>query len=93
MPAALDKVSALDPVTIDDLILGCGSPGGEQGFNIGRVVAVHRGYNALPGTTVLRYCASSLQSAPRAFHTSGRAKAMRSFRRRGDRVPLRQGRG
>ncbi|MFC3960572.1 acetyl-CoA C-acetyltransferase [Nocardia jiangsuensis] len=66
--AALDKVPALDPATIDDLIVGCGSPGGEQGFNIGRVVAVQLGYDTLPGTTVHRYCASSLQSTRMAFH-------------------------
>ncbi|MEV0359121.1 acetyl-CoA C-acetyltransferase [Nocardia sp. NPDC050697] len=66
--AALDKVPNLDPATIDDLILGCGSPGGEQGFNIGRNVAVQLGYDTLPGTTVHRYCASSLQSTRMAFH-------------------------
>src|ERR1700712_3795791 len=38
--AALDKVPALDPRDIDDLMLGCGLPGGEQGYNMGRVVAV-----------------------------------------------------
>ena len=39
--AALDKVPQLDPDQIDDLMLGCGLPGGEQGFNMGRVVSVH----------------------------------------------------
>ncbi|MDQ3165237.1 MAG: acetyl-CoA C-acyltransferase, partial [Actinomycetota bacterium] len=38
--AVLDKVPALDAYDIDDLLLGCGLPGGEQGFNMGRVVAV-----------------------------------------------------
>ncbi|MFQ6392193.1 acetyl-CoA C-acetyltransferase [Nocardia sp. KC 131] len=66
--AALDKVPSLDPSQIDDLILGCGSPGGEQGFNIARIVAVQLGYDSLPGTTVHRYCASSLQSTRMAFH-------------------------
>ncbi|AXK87850.1 acetyl-CoA C-acetyltransferase [Nocardia farcinica] len=66
--AALDKVPALDPTQIDDLILGCGSPAGEQGFNIARNVAVMLGYDTLPGTTVHRYCASSLQSTRMAFH-------------------------
>lgn len=66
--AALDKVPALDPAQIDDLILGCGSPGGEQGFNIARIVAVQLGYDFVPGTTVHRYCASSLQSTRMAFH-------------------------
>ncbi|WP_328405972.1 acetyl-CoA C-acetyltransferase [Nocardia sp. NBC_00403] len=66
--AALDKVPALDPAQIDDLILGCGSPGGEQGFNLARIVAVQLGYDFVPGTTVHRYCASSLQSTRMAFH-------------------------
>ena len=38
--AALDKVPALDPHDLDDLMMGCGLPGGEAGFNIGRAVAV-----------------------------------------------------
>ncbi len=66
--AALDKVPALDPHQIDDLILGCGLPGGESGFNMARVVAVELGYDFLPGTTVTRYCSSSLQSTRMAFH-------------------------
>jgi acetyl-CoA C-acetyltransferase len=66
--AALDKVPALDPHQIDDLMLGCGLPGGESGFNMGRVVAVELGYDFLPGTTVNRYCSSSLQTTRMAFH-------------------------
>jgi acetyl-CoA C-acetyltransferase len=66
--AALDKVPALDPADIDDLMLGCGLPGGEQGFNMGRVLAVLLGYDHLPGCTVTRYCASSLQTTRMAFH-------------------------
>jgi acetyl-CoA C-acetyltransferase len=66
--AALDKVPALDPTQIDDLIMGCGLPGGEQGYNIGRVVSVLMGMDHLPGCTVTRYCASSLQSIRMAFH-------------------------
>ncbi|MCB1287154.1 MAG: acetyl-CoA C-acetyltransferase [Mycobacterium sp.] len=66
--AALDKVPALDPRDIDDLMLGCGQPGGEAGFNIGRVVAVELGYDFLPGVTVNRYCSSSLQTTRMAFH-------------------------
>ena len=66
--AALDKVPALDPRQIDDLIMGCGQPAGESGFNIGRVVAVQLGYDFLPGTTVNRYCSSSLQTTRMAFH-------------------------
>ncbi|OBI91935.1 acetyl-CoA C-acetyltransferase [Mycobacterium asiaticum] len=66
--AALDKVPALNPHQIDDLIMGCGQPGGESGFNIARVVAVALGYDFLPGTTVNRYCSSSLQTTRMAFH-------------------------
>jgi len=66
--AALDKVPALDPSEIDDLILGCGLPGGEQGYNMARVVAVLLGHDHLPGTTITRYCASSLQTTRMAMH-------------------------
>jgi len=66
--AALDKVPALDPHLIEDLYLGCGLPGGEQGFNMARVVAVSLGLDKLPGATVTRYCASSLQTTRMAFH-------------------------
>ncbi len=66
--AALGKVLQLDPEDIDDLLLGCGLPGGEQGFNMARVVAVLLGHDQLPGTTVTRYCSSSLQTTRMAFH-------------------------
>ncbi|MCG5216849.1 acetyl-CoA C-acetyltransferase [Streptosporangium sp. KLBMP 9127] len=66
--AALAKVPQLDPAEIDDLMLGCGLPGGEQGFNMGRVVAVMLGLDGVPGTTVTRYCSSSLQTTRMAFH-------------------------
>ncbi|MCW2599536.1 MAG: fadA [Frankiales bacterium] len=66
--AALDKVPALSVTDIDDLMVGCGQPAGEAGFNIGRAVAVRLGYDSLPGTTVNRYCSSSLQTTRMAFH-------------------------
>ena len=66
--AALAKVPQLDPHDIDDLMLGCGMPGGEQGFNMARVVAVQLGLDEVPATTVTRYCASSLQTTRMAFH-------------------------
>ncbi len=65
---ALDKVPALDPHTVDDLYLGCGLPGGEQGFNMGRVVNVINGMDDVPGATITRYCASSVQTTRMAFH-------------------------
>jgi acetyl-CoA C-acetyltransferase len=66
--AALDKVPGLDATQIDDLMLGCGLPGGEQGMNMGRVVAIQLGLDHLPGTTITRYCSSSLQTTRMAFH-------------------------
>ena len=66
--AALAKVPQLDPRQIDDLLLGCGLPGGEQGFNLARVVAILLGYDFLPGTTITRYCSSSLQTSRMAMH-------------------------
>src|SRR3984885_566535 len=66
--AALAKVPQLDPADIGDLILGCGLPGGEQGYNMARVVAIMLGHDHLPGTTVTRYCSSSLQTTRMAFH-------------------------
>jgi acetyl-CoA C-acetyltransferase len=66
--AALDRVPQLDPGDLDDLMVGCGQPGGEAGFNVARVVAVELGYDFLPGTTVQRYCSSSLQTTRMAMH-------------------------
>ncbi|MGW2784841.1 acetyl-CoA C-acetyltransferase [Streptomyces populi] len=66
--AALAKVPELDPRLIDDLMLGCGLPGGEQGHNLGRIVAVQMGMDHLPGCTITRYCSSSLQTSRMALH-------------------------
>lgn len=66
--SAVDKLPQLDPTSIDDLILGCGLPGGESGNNMGRAVAVLNGWDTVPGTTITRYCASSLQTTRMAFH-------------------------
>jgi len=66
--AALAKVPQLDPADVDDLMLGCGLPGGEQGYNMARVVAIMLGYDNLPGTTITRYCSSSLQTTRMAYH-------------------------
>jgi acetyl-CoA C-acetyltransferase len=66
--AAMDQVPTLSPDDIDDLHLGCGLPGGEQGFNMARVVSTLLGWETVPGTTLTRYCASSLQTTRMAFH-------------------------
>ncbi len=65
---ALAKVPQLDRTLIEDLYLGCGLPGGESGFNMARVVATLLGLDGLPGATLTRYCASSLQTTRMAFH-------------------------
>ena len=65
---ALEQVPALDPADIDDFYLGCGLPGGEQGYNMARVVAILLGHDHLPGATITRYCSSSLQTSRMAFH-------------------------
>lgn len=66
--AAVEKVPGLGPAMIDDLLLGCGLPGGESGNNLGRVVAVLNGWDTVPGATITRYCSSSLQTTRMAFH-------------------------
>jgi acetyl-CoA C-acetyltransferase len=66
--SALAKVPELDSSEVEDLILGCGLPGGEQGYNMGRVVAVLAGLPEVPGCTVTRYCSSSLQTIRMAAH-------------------------
>ncbi|GAA3732481.1 acetyl-CoA C-acetyltransferase [Leifsonia bigeumensis] len=68
LQAALDDVPALDPAEVEDLIVGCGLPGGSQGYNIARVAAVMLGHDDMPGTTVTRYCASSVQALRMAHH-------------------------
>ncbi len=66
--SAMDKVPELDPEEVEDLMLGCGLPGGESGFNMGRVVATLLGWQTVPGTTITRYCASSVQTMRMAAH-------------------------
>jgi acetyl-CoA C-acetyltransferase len=66
--AALDAVPELDPAEVEDLHLGCGEPYDEQGANMARRVAVQLGLEGLPGTTVNRFCSSSLQTTRMAMH-------------------------
>jgi acetyl-CoA C-acetyltransferase len=66
--AALDQVPELDPTEIDDIILGCGQPGGEHGNNISRVIAVMLGLDTVPAMTMTRYCSASIQSMRSAYH-------------------------
>ena len=66
--AALDQVPELDPAIVDDLMVGCGQPAGEQGYNIARQIGLQLGLDSVPGTTVHRYCSSSLQTTRMALH-------------------------
>jgi acetyl-CoA C-acetyltransferase len=66
--ALLEKVPELDPHSVEDLMVGCGQPAGESGFNIARVVAILAGLDDVPGVTVNRYCSSSLQTVRMAAH-------------------------
>lgn len=66
--AALEKVPGLDPALVEDLYLGCAEPSGEQGFNMARVVAVLADLDHVPGATINRFCASSVQTTRMAFH-------------------------
>jgi len=63
----LKRVPQLDRAQIDDVICGCALPGGEQSHNMARIISILAGIGA-PGTTVNRYCASSLQAIRMAFH-------------------------
>lgn len=63
----LSTVPELDPHSVEDVICGCGRPGGESGFNLGRAISILAGVDA-PGTTLTRYCSSSLQTTRMAFH-------------------------
>src|SRR3982751_3368323 len=67
--AALEHVPELDPGAVEDVIVGCGFPEGRQGMNLGRRAALLAGLpDSVPGTTVNRFCASSLQTIRMAFH-------------------------
>jgi acetyl-CoA C-acetyltransferase len=63
----LEKVPQLDAEDIEDVICGCGLPGGEQGHNLGRVISILARLDT-PGCTVNRYCSSSLMTTRMAAH-------------------------
>src|SRR5271168_4091982 len=66
--AVLEKVPQLNPAEVEDVLLGCGQPGGEAGYNVARVAALLAGLPNVPGVTVNRYCSSSLQTIRMAAH-------------------------
>src|SRR5690625_5163684 len=66
--ALMEKVPQVAPSLVEDLMLGCAQPAGEQGYNLARVVAILAGMPQAGGTTVNRYCSSSLQTIRMAAH-------------------------
>src|SRR3972149_4367249 len=61
--ALLKRVDGFDPAEIEDVILGCAFPEGEQGMNMARMVALSAGLpDSVPGETINRFCSSGLQS-------------------------------
>ena len=66
--AAVAKVPALDPRTLDDILVGCAEPRDEHGGNVARRIAVQLGLDGVPAATINRFCASSVQTARIAFH-------------------------
>ena len=60
---AIERVANLDPARVDDVILGCAMPEGEQGMNVARICALKAGLpDSVPGMTINRFCSSGLQS-------------------------------
>jgi acetyl-CoA acyltransferase len=65
----LKRTEGLNPADVDDVILGCAFPEGEQGINMGRMVALRAGLPAsVPAETVNRFCSSGLQTIAHAAH-------------------------
>ena len=66
----LRRAEGLDPSEIDDVILGCAFPEGEQGMNMGRMAALRAGLpQSVPAETLNRFCSSGLQTIAHAAHT------------------------
>ncbi|MGB8815962.1 MAG: acetyl-CoA C-acyltransferase [Minisyncoccia bacterium] len=67
--ALLARTPGLDPKQVDDVILGCAFPEGEQGLNMARMVALRAGLpDSVPGETINRYCSSGVQSIAHAAY-------------------------
>ena len=65
----LRKVPQLDPAEIEEVVIGCGQPYGQQGNNVARVALIRAGLpSSVPGLTVSRHCSSGLQAIATAAH-------------------------
>ncbi len=58
----MSQVPEIDPKTVDDVIVGCANPEGEQGLQIGRLIGARALGKEVPGMTINRYCASGLEA-------------------------------
>ena len=69
LKAIVERNPQVEQTSIGDVMMGCGYGEGEQGYNIGRIATLIAGIDyRVPGTTVNRFCASSLQTIRMAFH-------------------------
>jgi acetyl-CoA acyltransferase len=62
----MSSVPEIDPKTVDDVIVGCANPEGEQGLQVGRLISARALGKEVPGVTINRYCASGLESIAQA---------------------------
>ena len=62
----MTKVPEIDPKSVDDVIVGCANPEGEQGLQIGRLISARSLGKEVPGVTINRYCASGLEAISQA---------------------------
>ena len=58
----VSQIPGLDPTTVDDVIVGCANPEGEQGLQVGRLISARALGIEVPGITINRYCASGLEA-------------------------------
>ena len=68
----MKNVPEIDPKQVDDVIVGCANPEGEQGLQIGRLISARALGKEVPGITINRYCASGLEAISQAV---GKIKA------------------
>ena len=67
--ALLKRTPGLDPAEIEDVVIGCAFPEGEQGLNMARMIALRAGLpDSVPGETINRYCASGVQAIAHAAY-------------------------
>src|SRR5256714_6565674 len=90
----MNKVPAVDRASVEDVIIGAANHAGSQGMNVARNIAALAGLpDTVPGTSVNRFCASSLQSIRMAFHAIKPAEGETSVAGGVERVAQTSGKG